>query len=110
MQIRICMSGQKIKLEKIGVLFLDNDKKVQFLPDQHTNYLIDSFGMTALHAPVIKREEVVNIQEPAPLDNVRKLKPVSTVHNNFKTQMAFVGSGSCSSCAYYSVYGATGFG
>jgi dihydroneopterin aldolase len=77
-------SGQKIKLEKIGVLFLDNDKKVQFLPDQHTNYLIDSFGMTALHAPVIKREEVVNIQEPAPLDNVRKLKPVSTVPTTSK--------------------------
>lgn len=71
--------GQKIKLEKIGVLFLDSDKKVQFLPDQHTNYLISSFGMTALHAPVIKREEVTPVLEPAPLDNVRKLKPVTTV-------------------------------
>ncbi|MBK8416025.1 MAG: SPOR domain-containing protein [Bacteroidetes bacterium] len=71
--------GQKIKLEKIGVLFLDSDKKVQFLPDQHTNYLISSFGMTALHAPVIKREEVAPVLEPVPLDNVRKLKPVTTV-------------------------------
>ena len=71
--------GQKIKLEKIGVLFLDSDKKVQFLPDQHTNYLISSFGMTALHAPVIKREEVAPVLEPVPLDNVRKLKPITTV-------------------------------
>ncbi|MBL7916435.1 MAG: SPOR domain-containing protein [Bacteroidia bacterium] len=76
--------GQKIKLEKIGVLFLDSDKKVQFLPDQHTNYLIESFGMTALHAPVIKREEVVTGIEPAPLDNVRKLKPVSALTSTSK--------------------------
>lgn len=67
--------GQKIKLEKIGVLFLDSDKKVQFLPDQHTNYLIESFGMTALHAPVIKREAVASIVEHAPIDNIKRLKP-----------------------------------
>lgn len=76
--------GQKIKLEKIGVLFLDNEKKVQFLPDQHTNYLIESFGMTALHAPVIKREEVVSDLEPAVLDNVRKLKPVTAATSTSK--------------------------
>jgi CCDC81-like prokaryotic HU domain 1/CCDC81-like prokaryotic HU domain 2/SPOR domain len=77
-------SGQKIKLEKIGVLFLDSDKMVQFLPDQHTNYLIDSFGMTALHAPLIKREEAAKSLDPAPLDNVRKLKPVKAATTTSK--------------------------
>jgi uncharacterized surface protein with fasciclin (FAS1) repeats len=41
----------------VGVLFYDKDKNLQFLPDQHANYLIDSFGMTAVHAPVIVKAE-----------------------------------------------------
>jgi len=47
--------GQKLKIDKVGVLFFDQEERLQFLPDHHANYLVDSFGMTPVHAPVIKR-------------------------------------------------------
>ena len=66
--------GQKVKLEKIGVLYLDADRNIQFVPDQHTNYLIESYGFTPVHAPVIRRETVTE-QQPEPVAVIRKLKP-----------------------------------
>jgi len=51
--------GKKHKIERVGVLFFDKDKNLQFLPDQNANYLIDSFGLTPVHAPLIKREQPV---------------------------------------------------
>lgn len=50
------LQGKKLKIEKVGMLYIDKEKNIQFLPDQNANYLIDSFGLTAIHAPVLKRE------------------------------------------------------
>mgnify|MGYP003670997260 CR=1 FL=1 len=47
--------GEKVTLEKVGVLFLDPEKKVQFLPSNAVNYLVDSFGMTSFKATPISR-------------------------------------------------------
>ena len=47
--------GEKITLEKVGVLFLDPEKKIQFLPSNAVNYLVDTFGMTSFKANPISR-------------------------------------------------------
>lgn len=49
-------NGQKLKIEKVGVLYLDNETNLQFVPDQNANYLISSFGLPAIHSPLIKRD------------------------------------------------------
>jgi CCDC81-like prokaryotic HU domain 2/CCDC81-like prokaryotic HU domain 1 len=48
--------GEKINIEKVGMLFLNKDKKVEFAPDQSSNFLTSSFGLTPVHSPVIKKE------------------------------------------------------
>ncbi|MBR9831994.1 hypothetical protein GYB57_07605 [bacterium] len=47
--------GEKVKLEKIGMLYLDVEKNLQFLPDYGTNYLLDTFGMSNFKAIPIER-------------------------------------------------------
>ncbi len=48
-------SGQKLKIDKVGVLYFDQEQRLQFLPDHHANYLIESFGLAPVHSPAIKR-------------------------------------------------------
>ncbi|MBL0342154.1 MAG: hypothetical protein IPP71_15300 [Bacteroidetes bacterium] len=59
-------NGQKLKIEKVGLLYLDNESNVQFVPDQNVNYLISSFGLSALHSPLIKREVNIPVETHVP--------------------------------------------
>lgn len=63
-------SGQKLRIEKVGVLYLDNEDHLQFIPDQSVNYLISSFGLATIHSPQIKREQPI-VREEAP----KRIKP-----------------------------------
>ena len=59
-------SGQKLKIEKVGVLYLDNEDHLQFIPDQSVNYLIGSFGLATIHSPQIKRDQPI-LREETPV-------------------------------------------
>lgn len=60
------MAGEKVILDDIGSFTLDNGKRIQFEPDSNGNFLDQSFGLTSLHSPAIRREE-----KPA---NIKRLK------------------------------------
>lgn len=64
--------GNKLKIDKVGVLFFDQENRLQFLPDHHSNYLIESFGLSPVHAPVIKRVAEEPVHETK---NVRQVLP-----------------------------------
>lgn len=49
-------NGGQLSLDKIGVLYLDREKNIQFNADSNANYLLDSFGFSTLHAPVLRVE------------------------------------------------------
>ncbi len=49
-------NNQNLHLPKIGSLFLDKERNIQFNPDLSVNYLNDSFGLTSFTSPAIKRE------------------------------------------------------
>ena len=49
--------GQKLVLDKVGVLYMDGEKHLQFMPDASVNYLKSSFGFTSLHSPAIRRDD-----------------------------------------------------
>lgn len=51
--------GDRLVIDKIGVLYYDAEKNLQFTPDNAVNYLKDSFGLTTIHSPAIKREDEV---------------------------------------------------
>ena len=48
-------NNQNLHLPKIGSLFLDKERNIQFNPDLSVNYLNDSFGLTSFTSPAIKR-------------------------------------------------------
>ena len=49
--------GAKVRLDKVGILFLDTERNIQFEPES-TNYLLDSFGLTQFQSPAIKRDNI----------------------------------------------------
>lgn len=53
--------GNKVIIENIGELFYDYEKNLQFIPASQTNYLLDSFGLTDIQSPAIKREKDFDI-------------------------------------------------
>lgn len=62
--------GQSIELFGIGKLWLSNDQKIQFQPENKINYLTSSFGLSAFTATPIQREvlkqEVEELEEKIP--------------------------------------------
>ena len=51
--------GNKITLDKIGALYIDIERNIQFEPDNAANYLVESFGLTNFQALPIKRDNTV---------------------------------------------------
>jgi len=52
-------SGKKVVIEKVGVLYLDANKKILFEPLNTVNYLADAFGLEKFHYPLAQEEEKV---------------------------------------------------
>ena len=50
-------NGNDLAIDQVGVLCYDAEKNLQFTPDGGINYLIESFGLTTIHSPAIKRED-----------------------------------------------------
>jgi len=74
-------AGDHIKIEKVGTLFLDAEKNIQFIAENKTNYLLDSFGLESFRALPIQREgaeerikEKINQQKPLIREEARKNK------------------------------------
>ncbi len=81
--VKDCMvtlnNGERLVVDKIGVLFYDAEKNLQFIPDNGVNYLKDSFGLTTIHSPAIKREEEAGrimhpVRNKAGIQPMRKIK------------------------------------
>jgi nucleoid DNA-binding protein len=46
---------KRVLLDTVGTLFLDNENRIQFEPDNAINYLLDSYGLTVFQKQPIKR-------------------------------------------------------
>jgi cell division septation protein DedD len=49
--------GEKVTIEEVGILHLDVERNIQFVPAT-TNYLLDAFGLTQFQSPAIKRANI----------------------------------------------------
>jgi nucleoid DNA-binding protein len=72
--------GEQISIEEVGTLSMDMEKHLQFEPETNSNFLLSSFGMTTLHSPAIKREEV-------PMEVVQGDKQKATTPGKRKTKL-----------------------
>lgn len=63
--------GEKLQLEGIGQLAMNNSKKIEFIPENQYNYLLSSFGFAPVSAVPIKREllkeEIEQLEQKTPL-------------------------------------------
>jgi len=63
-------AGEKLSLQKIGLLWTNAESKVQFQPSLEVNYLTASFGLSSFNSiPVTRevlKEEVVALEEEIP--------------------------------------------
>ena len=48
--------GRQVILQGIGKLYFDKEQNLQFDPSHEVNLLIDSFGLSEFHSPLIKRQ------------------------------------------------------
>jgi len=56
--------GDKIVIEKVGTLYLDPERNIQFVAESENDFLGEAFGLTAFRALPIKRErEVERIEQ-----------------------------------------------
>lgn len=60
------MAGERVVLDEIGTLALDAGKRIQFEPDPNGNFLDQSFGLSSIHSPAIRREN-----DPAPIQRLK---------------------------------------
>ena len=42
-------TGKKFVIERVGILSVDSERRIQFEPFKNVNYLKDSFGLTTIH-------------------------------------------------------------
>lgn len=65
--------GKKINFQKVGIIFFNNEKNIQFEPDISQNYFAESYGMSSFISPPIRRETTRHKIEKTFID--RKPKP-----------------------------------
>jgi hypothetical protein len=56
--------NRTLSIKNIGVLSLNADNNIQFTPNEQTNYLAQSFGLTTFVSPAVKREIEMVKTEP----------------------------------------------
>lgn len=54
---QLLQSGEILQINLVGTLRMDREKHLQFEPDTTVNFLPESFGLTTIHSPAIRRDE-----------------------------------------------------
>ena len=63
-----------IDLKNIGIIALNYEGNIVFIPSEEVNYLTSSFGLPAYVSPIIKREILLHTQEEAVVVNTTPKK------------------------------------
>jgi nucleoid DNA-binding protein len=81
-------------LKNIGSFSLNADKNLIFTPQDQTNYLTNSFGLTAFVSPMVKREifeqKIIALEENIKEEDVIEFIPEKRSYNYLKYAAIFV--------------------
>jgi hypothetical protein len=66
--------GEKVEVNEVGTLHYDAEQNIQFLPEEKTNFLLNSFGLDKITSPAIKRDGHVKRLEKEFKDRVIPLE------------------------------------
>jgi cell division septation protein DedD len=82
---KILNDGRKLSLEKVGSLFYDIEKTLQFEADTSMNYLMDSYGLTSVQSFPVKRDTVYAGRELKSMDH--PMEQVLIHKNNYSKHL-----------------------
>lgn len=66
-------AGKHLQMEKIGALYFNDFKALQFLPDSNVNYLLDSYGLDTIKLRNATINKKIFSEEPANTSSKPKL-------------------------------------
>jgi hypothetical protein len=66
-------NGDRVVFDKVGILYMDKSKKIQFSPELANNYLLESFGLRRVYAHADQKVKTV-VKEPIRI--IKKEQPV----------------------------------
>jgi nucleoid DNA-binding protein len=69
-------NGERIEIDRVGLLFLDEERKLRFEQDRHHNLLLQSFGLGEVQFDV-KEEKPVHVAQPEPVIHVQVEKTLA---------------------------------
>jgi cell division septation protein DedD len=75
-------SGERVVLDKVGVLYLDKENNIQFIQDS-TNFLTSSFGLPSVDLIPVEKEVVKEVEKAA---DEPKIIPIGSTAKTEKRQ------------------------
>lgn len=71
-------SGQRIEINKVGILYFDHERNIQFDADDRVNYLQESFGLGKVFAPRVAKPTIVEetTAEPVKEEKAEEVKVI----------------------------------
>jgi nucleoid DNA-binding protein len=70
--------GKKIEVNGVGTLYFNKNNKLSFEPTKGDNLLLNSFGLTDFHSPLIKRDKEITRIEKKFKDRTISAKPAKS--------------------------------
>jgi len=72
--------NRTLSIKNIGVLSLNADNNIQFTPNEQTNYLAQSFGLTTFVSPAVKREiEMVKTEKETKEKGITEIENIKNL-------------------------------
>lgn len=68
--------GRRIEINKVGILYYDRERNLQFDADASVNYLQDSFGLASFYVPPLQKAEPEKVIRPVTPVVTQKTEPV----------------------------------
>lgn len=75
--LQLLHSGERITLDRVGYLFLDQEKNIGFAQDRYFNLLLQSYGLGKVH--FVSEEDIQIVSRPVPAEAVQpeiRIRPV----------------------------------
>lgn len=90
-------SGRKVIMDQIGEFYLDEGMLLQFVPEENSNFLLNSFGLTTFHYPSVNQDTMkwassASRQDIKPIHLSKKLSKRIAIGVPLLIAIAFVSS------------------
>jgi len=80
-------AGRPVTFDKVGILHLDSENRIQFSPDRSVNYLLDSYRLKELYAQPVDRRVPAQLEDEVIATPIVELAPTAAVSTAVVTEV-----------------------